>query len=236
MPSNSKVNRTELGDFIRAYEAARADGKAVDLVGFLPPPDHPLYPEVHRQLSALDLEYRIGRDQPAENHVERTVWKGGRLGVEAESAADQLQDETTARIVVRVQRPEELGIRSRSAPRAFGRASGLEETPRANSDLAKRLAEALADMPAPGTDFLGFRLLAELGRGAFGRVYLAQQRDLASRYVALKVSTDILGESQALAQMQHTNIVPIYSVHRASPYQAVRMPYFGATTLADLLK
>jgi serine/threonine protein kinase/Flp pilus assembly protein TadD len=36
--------------------------------------------------------------------------------------------------------------------------------------------------------------------------------------------------------LQHTNIVPIYSVHRANPYQAVCMPYFGATTLADLLK
>src|SRR6266849_8374260 len=175
MPSNSEVNRTGLGDFIQAYQTARAEGKVIDLAGFLPPPDHPLYPEVHRQLLALDLEYRVGRDQAAENHFERTGWNNGRLGtstsgfqVEPEfPSAAQHEVETTARIVVRVQRPEELGIGSRSAPRAFGRASGLEETPRPNGDLAKRLAEALADMPAPGNDFLGFRLLAELGRGAF---------------------------------------------------------------------
>src|SRR5439155_11814008 len=38
-----------------------------------------------------------------------------------------------------------------------------------------------------------------------------------------------------LARLQHTNIVPIYSVHRVAPFQAVCMPYFGATTLAHLL-
>ncbi len=90
-------------------------------------------------------------------------------------------------------------------------------------------------LPAVGEDFLGFRLLAVLGRGAFGQVYLAEQSDLANRYVALKVAPDIFGESQTLAQLQHTNIVPIYSLHRVGPLQAVCMPYFGATTLANVL-
>jgi tetratricopeptide (TPR) repeat protein len=36
--------------------------------------------------------------------------------------------------------------------------------------------------------------------------------------------------------MQHTNIVPIYSFHRAGPFQAVCMPYFGRTTLAQIVK
>src|SRR5262249_10570971 len=81
-----------------------------------------------------------------------------------------------------------------------------------------------------------FQLLEELGRGTFGRVYLARQRDLAHRFVALKITTDTVGEPQTLAQLQHTNVVPIYSVHRAGSFQAVCMPYFGATTLADLLK
>lgn len=89
-------------------------------------------------------------------------------------------------------------------------------------------------LPQVGTTFLGFRLIAVLGRGAFGQVYLAEQGDLANRYVALKVARDIVGESQTLAQLQHTNIVPIYSIHRADPFQAVCMPYFGSTTLADV--
>ncbi len=106
----------------------------------------------------------------------------------------------------------------------------------ANPIAAAHLAEAVDAIPDVGDDFLGFRLLAELGRGAFGRVYLAQQSTLANRLVALKIATDLFAESQTLAQLQHTNIVPIYSLHRAGPLQAVCMPYFGATTFGDVVK
>ena len=95
--------------------------------------------------------------------------------------------------------------------------------------------DAADALPAPGTSYLGFRLLEELGRGAFGRVYLARQGDLAGRLVALKVSYDGAEESHTLAQLQHTNIVPIYSFHRAGVYQAVCMPFFGRTTLSHVI-
>src|SRR5262245_15738420 len=91
-------------------------------------------------------------------------------------------------------------------------------------------------LPEVGEEFLGFQLIGELGRGGFGRVYLAKQGRLAERLVALKVSSGMFQESQTLAQLQHTNIVPIYSVHQAGPLQAVCMPYFGGTTLEDVLK
>jgi serine/threonine protein kinase/predicted Zn-dependent protease len=90
--------------------------------------------------------------------------------------------------------------------------------------------------PEPGTEFLGFRIMGELGRGAFGRVYLAQQGDLAGRFVALKVADNIAWESQALAQLQHSNIVPIYSYHQAGSLQVVCMPYFGSGTLAQVVQ
>ena len=59
----------------------------------------------------------------------------------------------------------------------------------------------------------------------------SRQGDLADRPVALKVSAELFGEPQALAQLQHTHIVPIYSTHRVGRLRAVCMPYFGATTL-----
>jgi serine/threonine protein kinase/tetratricopeptide (TPR) repeat protein len=107
---------------------------------------------------------------------------------------------------------------------------------RSNPEAAHRLAQAVTALPEVGTELLGFRLLAELGQGAFGRVYLAQQGDLANRHVVLKVCPNVDEESQTLAQLQHTNIVPVYSVHRAGPLQAVCMPFFGATTFAQVLK
>jgi serine/threonine protein kinase/tetratricopeptide (TPR) repeat protein len=93
----------------------------------------------------------------------------------------------------------------------------------------------LDSLPAAGMDFVGFHLVAELGRGAFGKVFVARQGALADRPVALKISRDILGESRTLAQLHHTNIVPIYSIHRAGPLHAVCMPFLGSTTLADVL-
>ncbi len=90
--------------------------------------------------------------------------------------------------------------------------------------------------PEVGSDFLGFQLVDELGRGAFGRVYLARQADLAERLVALKISSEVQAESHFLARLQHTHIVPVYSVHRAGLLQAVCMPYFGSATLADILR
>ena len=108
----------------------------------------------------------------------------------------------------------------------------VQETDPAAAD---NLARATIGMPRAGDDFLGFRLAEELGRGAFGRVFLAHQGELSDRPVALKITADLRGEPQTLARLQHTNIVPIYSVHRARPFQAVCMPYFGATTLADLV-
>jgi serine/threonine protein kinase/tetratricopeptide (TPR) repeat protein len=110
------------------------------------------------------------------------------------------------------------------------------ELHRSDPEAAHRLAQAVTTMPAAGADFLGFRLLGELGRGAFARVYLARQGDLADRCVVLKVSPDIGDESRTLAQLQHTNVVPIYSLHRAGSLQAVCMPYLGATTLSGVLK
>ena len=122
-----------------------------------------------------------------------------------------------------------------SFPGSRDHAELFRDLHRSGPESADRLAEAITTLPDAGTDFLGFRLIQELGKGAFGRVYLARQGDLANRLVALKVSSDTFGESQVLAQLQHTNIVPIYSMHRAGPFQAVCMPYFGATTLKDVL-
>ena len=103
------------------------------------------------------------------------------------------------------------------------------------ADAAERLERALKALPDAGSTFLGFHLLAELGRGAFSRVFLARQADLGDRIVALKISVDLFDESRTLAQLQHTSIVPIYSAHSAGPLQALCMPYFGRTTLADVL-
>jgi serine/threonine protein kinase/Tfp pilus assembly protein PilF len=158
--------------------------------------------------------------------------------VEADNSASDIIDptfryDTTVRLAIgAAQNPSPVANPDDELPSVAGFSDGLIH----QATTVNRLACARASFPEVGEVFLGFRLLALLGRGAFGKVYLAEQEDLAGRLVALKVAPNIFGESQTLAQLQHTNIVPIYSIHRAESFQAVCMPYFGATTLADVVQ
>jgi serine/threonine protein kinase/tetratricopeptide (TPR) repeat protein len=92
-------------------------------------------------------------------------------------------------------------------------------------------------LPIVGDEVFGFRMRHELGRGAFACVFMGEQADLAGRPVVLKVSALEGTEPSTLAQMQHTNIVPIYSVHDdvAAGMRVVCMPYFGGASLSAVL-
>lgn len=114
----------------------------------------------------------------------------------------------------------------------------FERLDREAPHLARRIAEAAAalDRLRPGTQLIrGFHLLEQIGRGAFGRVFLARQNrhDLAFRHVVLKVvaSECERGEASALARLHHTHIVPIHSVHTAGPLLVICMQYLGRHTL-----
>lgn len=89
--------------------------------------------------------------------------------------------------------------------------------------------------PMVGTEFCGYPLLAELGEGAMGRVYLARQPDLAGRLVVLKVTRQLTGEASELARLQNAGIIPVYSIHQQGGLYAICMPYLGAITLAHLI-
>jgi serine/threonine protein kinase/tetratricopeptide (TPR) repeat protein len=102
---------------------------------------------------------------------------------------------------------------------------------------------AAPQFPAAG-EFLGdFLLLAELGGGARGRVFLASQLSLGDRPVVLKLSACEAvtaweaPEHLLLARLQHTHIVPLYSVqdYPDRGLRALCMPYLGGATLAQLL-
>jgi serine/threonine protein kinase/tetratricopeptide (TPR) repeat protein len=91
--------------------------------------------------------------------------------------------------------------------------------------------------PTAGDTLEDFRLLAELGRGAHGRVFLATQPALADRPVVLKLTANVGREHLSLSRLQHTNIVPLCSVHDfvERGLRGLCQPYFGGATLAELL-
>ncbi len=103
-------------------------------------------------------------------------------------------------------------------------------------------ASALGDIPEPvfpnvGDTFGDFHLVAELGRGGQGCVFLATQRFLGDRPVVLKISACDGLEHLSLARLQHTHIVPLYFAEddRRRNLRLLCMPYFGSATLKHVL-
>lgn len=88
----------------------------------------------------------------------------------------------------------------------------------------------------PNEELGDFRLLQLLGHGAFSRVYLATQKSLANRVVVLKITSLPMGESQKLAKLQHSNIVPLYSTQNVEGFFILCMPFLGSITLRDAIQ
>jgi serine/threonine protein kinase/Flp pilus assembly protein TadD len=104
-------------------------------------------------------------------------------------------------------------------------------------DRMLRPFAASVAFPEVGTPLGPFHLIAELGRGASGRTYLATEPALADRPVVLKVISDDQEEHLRLARLQHTHIVPLYS-EQILPDRGLRalcMPYLGGASLVQVL-
>ncbi len=94
-----------------------------------------------------------------------------------------------------------------------------------------------AVFPEAGDEIGPYLLRRELGRGAFARVFLAEQRDLEDRLVILKLSTRPTREPWLLARLRHSHIVEILShaVVDDGAFQLICMPFLGGATLSAIL-
>jgi serine/threonine protein kinase len=82
-----------------------------------------------------------------------------------------------------------------------------------------------------------FDLLAEVGQGSFGIVFLARQVSLG-RLVALKVSADKGHEPRTLAALDHPNIVRVFDQRRLADKKVLLfyMVYAPGGTLAEVVR
>jgi serine/threonine protein kinase/Flp pilus assembly protein TadD len=95
-----------------------------------------------------------------------------------------------------------------------------------------------ADFPQVGESLGDFQILAEIGRGAHGRTFLARQASLADRPLVLKTTPVGHAEHLSLARLQHMHIVPLY-FEQVLPDRSLRvlgMPYLGGATLDRILE
>ncbi len=123
-------------------------------------------------------------------------------------------------------------------PQESGGANGQNGTDRIDPDpLAAILAELATFPPVPegDHDLRDYEVLDEIARGGMGVVYRARQRSL-NRLVALKVIRDgvsateddarrFRNEAEAVANLDHPHIVPIYEVgdHRGCRFFSMKL-------------
>ncbi len=221
----------------RRFEAAwrAANGRRPDPEDFLPPGPHP-HPAARLALLRADmtLRWQDGDRVGVESYLARYP----DLGVEAlialiyeEFCLREDADETPD--------PAEFEARFPAVAPGLRRVldiHGLVGSGQSSPSVPHPQTPAIP-FPEAGQTIAGFRLVEELGRGAFARVFRAEERQLADRPVALKVARSGSREPQTLARLQHTHIVPVHS-YRTDPATGLHllcMPYFGRVTLAQIL-
>jgi eukaryotic-like serine/threonine-protein kinase len=109
---------------------------------------------------------------------------------------------------------------------------GEEEAPRTYATPLKDADRVAGDAPEQPT-VPGYEIIAELGRGGMGVVYLARQHSL-KRLVALKMilagahgdamtKIRFLTEAEAIARLTHPNVVQIHEIgeHQGRPFLAL---------------
>ncbi len=228
--------------YVRAFEIEKEKHALVHIRSFLPGPSDPVFPAVLRELILVEIELdgTRGVSDVLRKYIDDLpeLWDAPGLVAEIESELRRSAERSTSlsagsRPRTDYSRPGERIGTNQSIDRCPN-PTGLPRDPSPAHGRAVVPPSGQASLPEVGQTFEGFRLMEELGRGTFGRVFLAAQGDLADRPVALKVAVDESDEARTLARLQHTNIVPIYSVHRAPPLIAVCMPYFGSLTFKDI--
>ncbi len=240
---------------IEAFEKAMALRSDTDLRDFLPPRNHEKFSTTLMELVRVDLELAWSRGQ------QRSVEDYQASFPELFADADRLEQLAFDEFRLRRGAGETIDIReyeSRFHIRACGWDTWVDydtvdappqpTVPATEGDAAEREREATqrydhserrnntspGELP-PGSSWNGFTIECELGQGAFGTTYLARQQALANRRVVLKCTPTRSDEVQRLAQLQHTNIVPVYSVAEYEGQTVICMPYQGKSTFGDLI-
>src|SRR5262245_57427620 len=99
--------------------------------------------------------------------------------------------------------------------------------------------------PRLGTELLGYRIEALLGRGGMGVVYRAYdprlKRSVALKLVAPELAADarfrkrFLAETELAAALEHPNVVPIYGAGEFGGQLVLAMRYVAGGDLKTLL-
>ena len=210
------------------FERDRSDGP-VELSNYAPEQNEESYGAVITELARIDLEYKFdaGAELDATRYIE----------MYPEVFADSMNREHIAFEEYRLRRRRGQDLTATQMATKYEVDATKWQHVEIERDTSKKHVDTAlptVHYPKVGDKIAGYPLIQRLGEGKFSRVFLARQPDLVSRLVVVKVTPFSTDESDQLAQLQHTNIIPIYSIHRERDLTCICMPFLGSTTLADL--
>jgi serine/threonine protein kinase/Tfp pilus assembly protein PilF len=230
-------HQEQLEKLLFDFEQSWFKDQNTDIADFLPDPAAEDFLEILTELVRSDMEFRAerGREFLSESYFARfPVLLDSADAKKAVVFEEYRLRNARGECVTAQSLTEKHGIDSTGWPELQPAAPGQSRA--SLSTQAQRVRQRRINFPKVGDTFERFELVGVLGEGAFGRVYLAQQGDLEGRLVVLKLTTEKTDEHRLLARLQHTNIVPIHSVHRSNDLQAICMPLLGVATLEDILR
>ena len=234
-PSSRRVD-----EFIEAFEAAMEFQTDQDWTAFLPDPSDPEFKVAAVELMRVDLEHHWAAEDPRSlaNYRQRLP----ELFADPEILGQLAYEEYRLRKAQgEAISPDEYAKRYRLDVSSWpcGEDTSLDSGTVTRSlfhpDSSVTSRPSDSQFPTCGQSIGSFQLVQQIGEGAFAKVFLARQTDLAERHVVLKVTSIPTHESDRLARLQHSHIVPVYSVHRHGAFHVVCMPWLGNTTLADVI-
>jgi len=223
----------DLTERVERFLATWEQGHEPHLGPFLPeqPPSHRRY--VLSELIKVDLEQRITRgisrrlEQYAREFPELNEATG-------EPPVDLIYEEYhLRRMSGQAVNARDYYERFPKSANALRRLMGTEDFTQSTQLVAAKQIKTFA----AGQRLDDFDLITEVGKGAFGVVYLARQISL-QRMVALKISADKGTESQTLAQLDHPNIIRIHDQKRLldQHLKLMYMQFAPGGTLAEVVK
>lgn len=235
------ANRRRARLFERDWHKSRElGGSRARLEDYLPHNDHDRPPAL---LALARVELACRMDAGEEARVEDYLYLDPALAESVDFVAGLAFEEYILRLEAGEKpRFSEYAGRFPEAQGALRELILIQEAVAGEALLEEAEAEAkrLDGFPELGESIEGFELVGELGVGSYSKVYLARDKALAGRQVALKMTRGKQAEWLTLARLQHTHIAPIYShtktVFNGQEFDLLCMPYFGAVTLNTVIE
>jgi|GEM_PF-4390861 len=225
---NSETLDLRIESYIDSFEERLAEQGTASVADFFPERNDPLFLRVASELVRVDLElaWEAGEQKTLANYREVLPELNTDSQLRSEIAFEEYRQRCHHGETVML---EDFAAQYNVATTGWSTVVSSKDRTTTAADFDK-LAERV---PSGGQRWRDFEIIEEIGRGALSRVMLAKQTSLSGRRVVLKFAPKHLLEADKLARLQHSNIVPVFSVYEDRDFHVFCMPYLGDQTLLD---